>query len=349
MVSTQGSPGSATGQPGTSTSKILRLPSNRQLHYAAIGDPASTTLIVFFSGYMSVGTVPTPLPDPLLHLPSGGTAHYVAPTIPGNGASSPTAPGLPYHASLLRDLDALLTSLYPAGPAAIERFYVGGGSYGSIPAQMVFGADDATTFPWARKLRGLLLLAPFSPFRLHKDYARDMTWTNWVGVGPVAKWVPFGTVQWLASCAMASMLSDVPKSEKFMRDFVFGKMGDEERADCRRWLESRGLTEDEWISEMAEGPRKCTGGNEGGWRGFLEGPKVVHSDWGFKPWELGSERGRALIAAGDEDDLGLGMARWLRNNYQGARLEVVKGGHVATLWHIDEIWLELLQMNARPS
>jgi pimeloyl-ACP methyl ester carboxylesterase len=91
----------------------------------------------------------------------------------------------------------------------------------------------------------------------------------------------------------------------------------------------------------------CVRGKEGGWKGFLEGPRVFHSDWGFDPREMGREWGsRVLVVIGDEDGLGFGMGRWLEKSYEGARLKVVRGGHVAALWFQNEIWEEMLKKAA---
>ncbi|ETN44428.1 uncharacterized protein HMPREF1541_10609 [Cyphellophora europaea CBS 101466] len=337
--------GSTTSIPPPKPNEaLLPLPPTRQLHYATTGPPTSRTAILFFSGYLSIGTADH-LPAPLATL-SPTPAHWIAPTLPGNGESSPTARGLPYHTSLVRDMCALLQHLYPAGPeAALDALYVAGGSYGSVAAQTVYGASREA-FPWGAKVRGLLLLAPFSPFRLHDGYAREMTWANWVGVGPLSVWVPGRVVPRLASWAVWWMVRDVASAEGFMKGFVLGRMGGEERRECDAWLGRRGLTEEMWIRGMAEGAVRCVRGRQGGCRGFLEGPDVLHSDWGFDPREM-EGRAPVLVVGADEDDLGLGMCRWLRDSYPEARLKVIQGGHVAAIWKMDEIWEEMLEMASR--
>ena len=70
-------------------------------------------------------------------------AHYIAPTLPGNGESSSTPTGVPYHLNLCQTITALLEELYPSTGSrgnASERLFIGGGSYGSVPAEMLYGA-----------------------------------------------------------------------------------------------------------------------------------------------------------------------------------------------------------------
>lgn len=66
---------------------ILSPPNNRRLHYSSAGNPQSNLVVLFFSGYLSIGTTSdTSLPAPIKSL----GAHYIAPTLHGNGRSSST-------------------------------------------------------------------------------------------------------------------------------------------------------------------------------------------------------------------------------------------------------------------
>ena len=147
---------------------ILPLPDNRQLAYADNGNRNSRIIYLFFSGYMSVGTANN-IPTPLHKL----EVHFIAPTLPGNAESS-TIVGVPYNIGLCQDITTLLRHLHPSG---IDKLYLGGGSYGSVPAQMLYGAPY-DLFPLGPKIAGLLILAGFSPFKQHTAYRKSMTWQN---------------------------------------------------------------------------------------------------------------------------------------------------------------------------
>jgi hypothetical protein len=196
-------------------------------------------------------------------------------------------------------------------------------------------------FPYGRWTAGLLLGAPFSPFRHHKGYGKSMTWQNWIAVGPFSQWFPFRAVPRLLSVVIGAKVKDVPAAKKFMHEFMVSHMDDDEKRRLGGWLEGRALTEDEWIGRMAEGAVRC----KQNWDGFLEGSDVLHSDWGFVPRELDEEhRKPVLIVGSSQDDLGSEMIAWLKDNYANSAVKVVPGGHIASLFYMDEIWRELLAM-----
>jgi pimeloyl-ACP methyl ester carboxylesterase len=121
----------STSQATGEREHTLPLPDNRQLAYADNGNRSSTTVVLFFSGYFSVGNA-SYIPEPLKDL----DVHFVAPTLPGNGESS-TVKGVPYSEGLCRDMTALLEHLHPGD--SIRKLYIGGGSYGSVQAQILYG------------------------------------------------------------------------------------------------------------------------------------------------------------------------------------------------------------------
>jgi hypothetical protein len=49
-----------------------------------------------------------------------------------------------------------------------------------------------------------------------------------------------------------------------------------------------------------------------------------------------------LVVAGTEDKLGSDIPNWLVANYNNSRLKWVKGGHIAPVYTMDELWEELL-------
>ena len=142
---------------------------------------------------------------------------------------------------------------------------------------------------------------------------------------------------------IALQCKDINGAIRLLDKALFSKMDAEEQARFEAFArDKRGKTAEEFKTSMAEGALKCTTN----WGGFLEGPDILHSDWGFEPARLdehhSNERRPVLIMQGDADDLGEGMSQWLVDNYGYARLMKVSGGHLAGLYHMDDAWTDLL-------
>ena len=293
----------------------------------------SKTVVLFFSGYFSVGSALS-IPKPFAEM----DVHWIAPTLPGMGDSS-TIKGELYNVGLCRIVSALLEHFHP--DSTFDTLYMGGGSYGSVPAQMIYGAPY-DLFPQGRKIAGLLLLSPFSPFKYHKDYHKSMTWLNWISVGPFSQWFPFRWVPRVMSSALAPRLKDEASAKQMMHDFIVAKMDGDERVLLEGWLADRRLTQDEWTARLGKGAMQSTKT----WDGFLEGSDVLHSDWGFEPRKLDEEHRRkpVLVVASNDDELGHGMYKWLEENYANSALKMIPGSHISSIFHQDEIWGEMVQM-----
>jgi hypothetical protein len=236
---------------------ILHLENGRQLAYAYNGPLTSRIVILFFSGLMSVGNaafVPTPC--------SNLQVLWVAPTLPGMGNSSIRSPGEEYHIALAQDITRLLSHLYPTG--AFNTLYISGGSYGTVPAQMLYGAPY-DLFPAGRKTAACLLLSGFSPFKYHIGYARTLSWHTWLSVGPPSR-LPFRPLQRLTSTILATKLRDQNGARAFLDQVLFSKMDKEEQDVMATWLERQGRTRDEFIGQMAEAAIRCCHR----WDGYLE-------------------------------------------------------------------------------
>lgn len=69
---------------------------------------------------------------------------------------------------------------------------------------------------------------------------------------------------------------------------------------------------------------------------------MIHSDWGFTPKDLDQDHSsKPVLAVGaTNDQLGGCTNDWIVDNYKSARSKEIAGGHLATLWHIDETWEE---------
>jgi hypothetical protein len=319
-----------------SSEKFLTLPDGRTLAYEDSGDASSPLIVLFFHGAFGVGYAPAALAPALVQK----RAHYIAPTLAGWGNSSPHPSSLSYQAALAADITALITHLHP--DTSDLRIYIGGGSFGSVPAQMLYGAPfDA--FPLGRNIVQCIICAPSSPYKLHTDYAKAISWQHYMTVGPPARLIPFQLHMRAAAWAMSIQLSSVDKAEKFIRGFLFDGAPPEERAAYARWRESRGQVEGELERRMAENVVKSISKT---WSGFLEMPDVLHSDWGFSPKLLDEEHTAErpiYIAASTEDELGPDMANWLKANYKNSKLKWIPGKHLSTHFEMDNIFAEMLE------
>ncbi|KAL6849625.1 hypothetical protein ACO1O0_009167 [Amphichorda felina] len=314
---------------------ILDLGLGRQVAYAHNGPTASRTVVIFFSGLFSVGSAPD-VPQPCRAL----GVHWIHPTLPGLGRSSARAAGEEYHVALARDMTALLDHLYPTGD--FDRLYVGGGSYGTVPAQILYGAAYHV-FPAGRKLAGCLLQAGFSPFRYHVGHAQTLSWHTWFSVGPPSQLVPFQLLQRTLSTLLALKFRTIDGVKAFLEQTLYSRMGADEQARMAEFLAGRGRTRDEFVDAAARGVVRCCEQ----WAGFHEVSDVIHSDWGFDPAALDDDHARCpvLVVGSDGDPQGGSTNAWLGASYTSARVRTVPGGHMSTLFYTDELWREVFEMS----
>ncbi|KAJ6595903.1 Alpha/Beta hydrolase protein [Mycena vulgaris] len=322
--------------------KYLTLADGRTLAYEDVGDTSSSLIVLFFHGVFGVGSAPTALSPVLVET----RAHHITPTLAGWGLSSPRPSSMSYPAALASDMTELINHLHPNSPDL--RIYIAGGSYGSIAAQMLYGAPF-DVFPLGRNIVGCLLAAPFSPFKWHGDYTKSMTWTNYLSIGPLARILPFQPLQRIAVFGLSMKLNTVDKAEAFLRQLLFDNASPEERAAFKSWRESQGLEEGVLERRMATNMVKSISTT---WAGFIETADVAHSDWGFRPDALDDEHTTdrpIIIAASEQDDLGPDMANWLKANYRNSKLKWVPGKHLSTMYEMDNLWAELLEKEPSPS
>jgi hypothetical protein len=71
----------------------------------------------------------------------------------------------------------LLEHLHPR--AKNLKLYIGGGSFGTVEAQILYGALYNFFFLLGRRIAGLLLVARLSPFRPHITYTKDVAWLEY--------------------------------------------------------------------------------------------------------------------------------------------------------------------------
>ncbi|CAA7259547.1 unnamed protein product [Cyclocybe aegerita] len=320
----------------TAPEKYHKLPDGRTLAYSESGDASSTTLIIFFHGAFGVGNASNP-PRVLVE----GDFHFVAPTLPGWGKSSPRNKQIPYHLSFPADIASLIEQAHPLKEDT--KIYLSGGSYGTVPAQVLYGAPF-DVFPPGCHVAGCLILAPFSPFKLHKEYKNDMTLQNYLAVGPPSQYIPFNLIARLGSLALGHKFKTREQTEAFIRETFFNKMGDEERAAFTKWSQDNDRTEAQVERDLGDNMYRSV---EETWDGFLEISNIIHGDWGFNPGSLDEDHAKRpiVIVASEGDTMAPdGMAKWLAATYKKAHFRSVSGGHLASLFHLNDLWKDLLAM-----
>src|SRR5215471_17278825 len=166
--------------------KYLALPGSRTLAYEENGNPKSPIVFLFFHGVFSVGSATRPSK---VVLEKG--VHIVSPTLPGWGNTSSLPSSTSFALGIASDITRLINHLHPNETGL--KLYLGGGSFGTVPAQILYGASY-DIFPPGKYIAGLMLLAPFSPFRYHTNYTKTMTWMNYIGIGPPAVLIPFNII-----------------------------------------------------------------------------------------------------------------------------------------------------------
>lgn len=234
-------------------------------------------------------------------------------------------------------MNALLARTHPDG---VDALFVAGGSYGTVMAQMLYGADFGA-FPAGRAIRGCLLLAGFSPFRLHATYAQCLSWANYVAVGPPST-LPFRVLQRALRPVIAPKMRTIGDASAYLRTTFFNTDDPEERAALQRYLAERGETLDSLVSSMAENMVRSVATT---WDGFMEVSDVLHSDWGFDPRQLGPEHTKpVLVVGGSNDDMGGATNQWIVDNYPNAVARTVPGGHISGMFHMDELWQQLVDL-----
>ncbi len=114
--------------------------------------------------------------------------HFIAPSLPGWGKSSPVPDPSNYPMTFASDMSALLVHL--RADAVHLKIIICGHSFGTVAAQMLYGAP-ASAFSFRSQISSLVLLAPHSPPHCHMDYAKDMSWQSYFLTGPPSRYIPF--------------------------------------------------------------------------------------------------------------------------------------------------------------
>lgn len=313
---------------------LLLLPDGRTVAYSTAGDPSSKDVVIFFHGAFGIGSAPTTLAPVFIER----KLFFVAPTLPGWGNTSPTPSGTPFHEQLYNDTTAVIQRLHP--DIDDLRLYISGGSFGTVAAQIIYGAPYVN-FPLGRCIQGMLLLAPFTPFRVHKNYASCLSWNSWLGVGPPSRIIPGNLIMRLAASAMKSKTDTREHAEAFMRDFMFKNMTEAERKLCEKWKVDKGIKDGEETRHLADGLYRSV---HKSWEGFKAIPDIFHSDWGgYSPAELDDEHSKPVLlflTNGDRETKKMG--EWLAEKLKNARVRYGEGGHIGSMFVMDDIWADFM-------
>jgi len=171
-----------------------------------------------------------------------------------------------------------------------------------------------------------------------------MTISNYIGIGPPSQYIPFNLLQRLSSVVFKNTLNTPEKAEAFVRQTVFDKMEEEEKAEFAKWREERGKVEGQVEREFGQNIMRSV---QESWEGFIETADVTHGDWGFAPNTLDEEHNaRPILLVTSEGDTMApdAMAKWLAENYKNGHYRSVTGGHLATMFHMNELWQELFEL-----
>ena len=211
--------------------KYLELSDGRTLAYAESGNSSSSTLVIYMHGMFTIGRAS----DSKVLMEKD--IHYISPTLPGWGTSSPRNKDKLFALGIISDITALIDHLHPHDLNL--KIYIAGGSFGTVPAQMLYGAPF-DVFPYGRYVVGCMLLAPVSPPRYHTDYMKSLTIANYISIAPPSRYIPFQLVPRLVAFMVHRQVKTVEGAERFIRSLLFDKMKEEENAAFKKWKEDNG-------------------------------------------------------------------------------------------------------------
>ncbi|TRM68239.1 Alpha/Beta hydrolase protein [Schizophyllum amplum] len=314
--------------------KRLTLPDGRTLAYADTGNTSSNILVLFLHGAFAVGDA-SKAPAALIE----HHAHFVAPSLPGWGQSSPVPRATAYAATLARDMHALITHLHP--DTARLRLVICGHGIGSISAQILYGAPQAD-FPLRAALARLVLVSPFSPPHAHREYARHLSRGQYMLLGPPARLLPCVPARF-AHLSLAPRLRTPPRREALVRSYlVDAALAGDEHGAFERWCEKQELRDGQLERDLAANAALSVAKT---WRGFFDLPTVYHSGWGGYTPDGGDRAkcGVIIVAATTDEWVPCQHAEWLAKNVENASLITLSGSHLSVLFHMNDVWNEILR------
>ncbi|CAF3872457.1 unnamed protein product [Rotaria sp. Silwood1] len=322
---------SISNEVQVSNEKYISLSDGRQLAYTEQGDIDSNKIFIFFHGTFGIGDS---FDETNFYKEIG--YHFITPTLPGWGNSSPWPENQPIS-NYPNDIHQLLSSLKKNNNENL-RITVGGGSYGSVFAQICFGTST-DTMPEITNVQSLIILSGFSPFKYHKEYTTGMSWLNYFTVGMPAIYFP--SITKLMGSYIQKKTRNIEEAKGFLRKQLFDQMDDEEKASLRKWEEEKNKPSGWLIQRMSR--NMCLSISKT-MAGFNDIPRVLHSDWGFDPKNLpSSPKRKVLIITTHGDKMAhMEMSTYLVESYPNAEIQIFNGGHLGALFEFDTIvknWL----------
>ncbi|KAI0927447.1 hypothetical protein AcV5_007989 [Taiwanofungus camphoratus] len=321
-------PGSKHGSP----EKFLPLAGGRTLAYADAGDPSSSMIVLRLHPFMSVGSITRMSP---ILLKRG--VHYIAPTLPGWGHTSPPPKASSFASCVIADISALLNHLHH--DSADLKIYVVGYGNGSIPAMMLYGASF-DVFPLGRCITAVLLCQPFSPLVYGQD-GRNPSGAAFVPVkaSTLAESSLVSCIaMWLVKSFLQYRLRTPRTAECWVRT-AFAKMDDVDRAAYARWREEMGVTEGQLEREAAERQVRSVGTSWAGFRAIVGVMREVHA--GYYPNTLDDEHTKRPILVASTR--GRPMTQYIVENYRNVQAMYLRSPF-DVMWKADEIFARLLSM-----
>jgi hypothetical protein len=79
------------------------------------------------------------------------------------------------------------------------------------------------------------------PFRCTKDYAKSLSWSNYIMVGPLGQLILFNFLSHLIRLILSYRVGSPERAESLLRGVLFNKMNDSEMNSFEQWRVPRGL------------------------------------------------------------------------------------------------------------
>lgn len=315
--------------------KLLAVSDGRTLAYAEGGDISSSIVVIHFHSIFSIGQV-NHLSMYLLRKEKG--VHFLAPTLPGWGKTSPPSRASSFAACVIADITALLEHL--SKDRKDLRIYVCGSKYGSIPAQILYGAPF-DIFPLGRHISALLIPHPFCPFRSHTQYTPSFNFLMWMMFGAPSRILPSNLVLRYYKRTLKQKLSTTECAQSLVRR-AFSGLKTADREVFVRSMKKQGLTEEQAGWERA---RAAVMSVSSSWEGYLAIPSVIRSDWGFMPAMLDEEHARRPVLIVTQKPCDMGQR--LVEDYKNVHPIYCKGTDFCMVREAEDIWECFLSMGVR--
>ena len=238
--------------------------------------------------------------------------HRIAPTLPGWGETSPPIQSQSFHECLFHDVTAIVDHFHPGWrlPGSPKlRLYLVGLAYGSVAAQILYGASYEQ-FPLGRHIAGLLLVSPTSPPHIHDDFSRCLTWDDYFTLGPISHIFPFNFHHRLTGYFIRERVKTPNHAAQLVQESQRNRLSDEQRNAVKQYWQSHGATLEEAQQRVGDMMSRSV---QTSIEGYNMMPKVINSDWGgYDPRIADRDRNiPVLVVVTDTDKEHRLMGEWL--------------------------------------